>query len=247
MICKLKIEIDINNINDDKAAQNKIFNSIIKNYSTQNYIDFLGENKLKPYTHYIKKDEDIIYWVINTLNEEAKQNIILPIMKSLPNEIYDEKNEINILIKDKYLEMVTYENLIARNYLINEQHNYITIRFNSPTSFKSQGNYKIIPEIDLMYKSIIQKYNEFSTDYEINDQDVLNFIIENTNIIDYNLKSVRFNMNNFRIPSFIGNIRIKIKGTEASKNLIHLLLDFASYSGIGIKTSLGMGGIEIKY
>ena len=247
MICKLKMEIDIDNKNNNKSNQNKLFNSIIKNYATPNYIDFLGENKLKPYTHYISRREDKVFWIINTLNKEARENIILPIMKSIPNKIFDEKNEIDIFIKDKSLEMITYENLISRNYLVKEQSNYITINFNSPTSFSSNGNYKILPEIDLIYKSIIQKYNTFSNDYEINDEDVLNFIIENTNIMDYNLKSVRFSMNNFRVPSFIGNIRIKIKGTEASKNLIHLLLDFETYSGIGMKTSLGMGGIDIKY
>ena len=245
MISKLKIEIDINNTNHDIYNQNKIFNSIIKNYSNKEYLYFLGENKLKPYTYYIKKDKDKFYWIINTLNKESRKNIILPIMKNIPNEICDEKNEIDIFIKDKCLEMVTYENLISRNYIVKEQSNYITINFNSPTSFSSNGNYKILPEIDLIYKSIIQKYNTFSADYEINDEDVLNFIIDNTNIIDYNLRSVRFSMNDFKIPSFVGNIKIKIKGTEASKNLIHLLFDFATYSGIGIKTSLGMGGIEV--
>ena len=54
-------------------------------------------------------------------------------------------------------------------------------------------------------------------------------------------------MENFRIPAFVGNIRIKIKGTIASKNLINLLLDFGTYSGVGLKTSLGMGGIDIEY
>lgn len=245
MISKLRIEIDINNTNHDIYNQNKIFNSVIKNYSNKDYLYFLGENKLKPYTYYIKKDKDKFYWIINTLNKESRKNIILPIMKNIPNEICDEKNEIDIFIKDKCLEMVTYENLISRNYIVKEQSNYITINFNSPTSFSSNGNYKILPEIDLIYKSIIQKYNTFSADYEINDEDVLNFIIDNTNIIDYNLRSVRFSMNDFKIPSFVGNIKIKIKGTEASKNLIHLLLDFATYSGIGIKTSLGMGGIEV--
>lgn len=247
MISSLKIEIDINDKQNNKANQNKVFNSIIKDYSTDTYIEFLGQNKLKPYTHYIKKDNDKLYWIINTLTEEAKENIIIPIMKNMPNMVYDKQNKIEILIKDKVLEITTYNNLISRNYLVKEQHNYITIKFNSPTSFSSQGSYKILPDIDLIYKSIVQKYNSFSQNYEINDDEVLNYIIENTSIIDYNLRSTRFSMNEFRIPSFIGSIRLRIKGTEASKNLIHLLLDFSTYSGIGIKTSLGMGGIEIQY
>lgn len=247
MISRLKIEIDINDKQNNKANQNKIFNSILNDYSNNRYIELLGENKLKPYTHHIKRENDKLYWIINTLTDEARENIISPIIKNAPNIVYDKQNQIEVLIKDKTLDLTTYDNLISRNYLSKEKHNYITIKFNSPTSFSSQGSYKILPDIDLIYKSIVQKYNSFSANYEIDDDEVLDYIIQNTSIIDYNLRSVRFSMNNFRIPSFIGSIRLKIRGTDASKNLINLLIDFSTYSGIGIKTSLGMGGVDIQY
>ena len=247
MINRLKIEINIQDEREQKVNQMQIFNSIIKKYSTDKYIDFLSPNTLKPYNHYVSKRGEKFFWTINTLTQEARENIILPIIENMPNQIDSNEGSFNISIKDKILEQVTYDNLISRNCLTEEKSNYITIRFESPTSFKSLGNYKILPEMSLIYKSIIMKYNTFSRNYEIDDEDVLCSIIDNTNIIDYRLRSTRFCMENFRIPAFVGNIRIKIKGTIASKNLINLLLDFGTYSGVGLKTSLGMGGIDIEY
>ena len=46
-----------------------------------------------------------------------------------------------------------------------------------------------------------------------------------------------------KIPSFIGNIDIYIRGPQTMTNLVNLLISFAKFSGIGIKTSIGMGGI----
>ncbi len=246
MLSKLKIKIAINST--EKFNQNNMSNYILKKYSENEYVDFLEENKLKPYSHYLSKSDDnnTFFWNVSTLTKEARENIIVPIIEKMPNEISYGEDKVNLSISSKLLEQITYENLIYKNYSTKDQSNYITIKFNSPTSFKSLGNYKILPDVGLIYKSIIMKYNTFSKDYEINDVDVLSSLIDNTNIIDYYLKSTRFDMNDFRIPSFVGNMKIKLKGNTVNKNLISLLFDFATYSGVGLKTSLGMGGIEIR-
>ena len=53
-------------------------------------------------------------------------------------------------------------------------------------------------------------------------------------------------MENIRVRGFIGNLKIKIKGKdEILYQLLNFLLQVSEYTGLGVKTALGMGGIKI--
>lgn len=41
----------------------------------------------------------------------------------------------------------------------------------------------------------------------------------------------------------MGKITIKIRGTQTMTNFANMLFKFGNYSGVGIKTSIGMGAI----
>ena len=52
-------------------------------------------------------------------------------------------------------------------------------------------------------------------------------------------------MEGVRIPGFQGEVTIKINGPQQMVNMAWMLAEFGTYSGVGIKTSLGMGGMMI--
>ena len=52
-------------------------------------------------------------------------------------------------------------------------------------------------------------------------------------------------MEGIRIPAFLGTVTLKIDGPQQMVNLIHLLLRFGEFSGVGIKCAMGMGAIEL--
>ena len=76
-------------------------------------------------------------------------------------------------------------------------------------------------------------------------EDTLEQLTNSTEIVDYNLRSLRFGLEGVRIPSFLGKIRIRIHGSQTMINFANLLFHFGNYSGIGIKTALGMGSVRI--
>ena len=52
------------------------------------------------------------------------------------------------------------------------------------------------------------------------------------------------NIDKGKVSGFIGHVNFKIKAqTRQINQLINLLLEFANYSGIGIKTAIGMGRV----
>ena len=55
-----------------------------------------------------------------------------------------------------------------------------------------------------------------------------------------------FHLEGIKIPSFVGNITLKINGTRQFVNLINMLCEFGVYSGVGIKTAIGMGSIGVS-
>ena len=77
------------------------------------------------------------------------------------------------------------------------------------------------------------------------DEETLEQLCENSRVICYDLKSVPFHLEGIKIPAFIGKITIKLTGTQTLANFAHLLLQFGTYSGIGIKTAIGMGAVKI--
>ena len=61
----------------------------------------------------------------------------------------------------------------------------------------------------------------------------------------YELRSTSFSLEGVRIPSFVGRMTLKMTGTQTMSNFARMLFDFGCYSGIGIKTALGMGAVRI--
>lgn len=47
-----------------------------------------------------------------------------------------------------------------------------------------------------------------------------------------------------KIPAFIGEVIINVRGPQQLSNLANMLIEFGTYSGVGIKTGMGMGGIS---
>jgi len=91
----------------------------------------------------------------------------------------------------------------------------------------------------------MNKYDAAVRDEGMTDEDTLEQLCENAQIIGYDLKSVNFSLEGVKIPSFIGRLTIKMYGTSTMSNFANMLFRFGTYSGVGIKTALGMGSFKI--
>lgn len=91
----------------------------------------------------------------------------------------------------------------------------------------------------------MKKYDAAVKEDIMVDEETLEQLCENAQIVKYDLKSVNFPLESVRIPSFIGKITIKMNGTQTMANFAKMLFEFGTYSGVGIKTSIGMGCIKL--
>ena len=98
-----------------------------------------------------------------------------------------------------------------------------------------------IPFAALIFQNLERR---FAQNCSINDV-IRNFDIDeierNISVSSYNLHSTSFQLEGVSVPSFMGNISFIINGNKEFKSYINLLAEYANYSGVGIKTALGMG------
>lgn len=216
-----------------------LMEQIDSDYATQ-----LHEQGLKPYSQYILSGKQT-EWNIKTFTKEAYQNIISPLLDGEFSEFHIEKKDIKVKILNKELKTASKQKLLDEFYEIPGKR-YINLEFLTPTAFKSNGRYIIMPDVRYIYQSLMNKYSAASDDMEMYDDETLEQLVENSQIIQYKLRSTYFPLEGVKIPSFKGEISIKINGTDTMTRYARLLAQFGEYSGIGIKTAIGMGGVKIK-
>ena len=129
-------------------------------------------------------------------------------------------------------------------YFNNEKKN--KIYFLTSTTHKLNGELQIFPNISTLFSGIINKINQHSDTIKLEDENVINELLKKVYIEEYNLRTRYFFLENVRIKGFIGNIKIRIKSKdEMLWQLLNFLLQVSEYTGLGVKTALGMGGIKI--
>jgi len=213
------------------------------------YAEKLHADELKPFSQflYFDKEKNAYVWQINTLTQKAKDNIIIPLITDTDESFKLEQKGLELKISDKILSpSVKYKNLAEDYYLKLPCNKRLLVKFITPCSFKSGGDYVIFPEVHNIYGSLYKKWNTFASDISLEDKDALDHLIKHTKIIGYNLKSTKFGMESIKINSFLGEICLLISGPEQLARIANLMFAFGEYSGIGAKTALGMGGIKVE-
>jgi hypothetical protein len=128
------------------------------------------------------------------------------------------------------------KDLVSRFYL-EKSERVFRVRFLTPTSFKSAGEYVFFPQPRLVFGSLMRKYAAVSANSGEDDEETLQALTDSAKIVRYNLKSEYGTIGHVRLPAFCGMAVIKLSGPQPLINYAHFLLRFGEYSGVGIKTA----------
>lgn len=242
MLAELRMKLDI-----DKGEigyyQSSNMQGILMSVTDHAYAEKLHEQSLRPYSQYVHGGE-CKEWVVKSLTKEAYENIILPLMDTRFTDCCLEKKDMHIRIADKKLKLLEKKELLNEFYSDSHE-KYFNVRFVTPASFKSNNRYVIMPDLRLIYQSLMHKYSASSEELDMYDEEALEQMVNYSYISEYRLKSTFFPVEKVKIPSFMGTMTIKSAGTATLAKYIRLLLRFGEYSGVGIKTAMGMGSFEI--
>lgn len=243
MLSKIQISFDKSN-EDISFRAGSVFHGALMQLLDSEYANILHQNTIKPYSQNVIYTSDKILWNVNTLTEEAKEKITDVLMGEKFNSLHLSHKDITLNVCDKkIISQTTYDELFKKIYIDNQYENYSSYKFFTPTAFKSNGRYINMPNVHLIFNSIISKYDACASSIELKDDSLMNEIDEYVNITNYNLRSSYYALEGVKIPSFLGEITVASYRNEQFRKLISMMLEFSTYSGIGIKTALGMGAV----
>lgn len=244
MLCKLMIEIEKDPETYISYHSSSLFQGVIMEQVSTEYAEKMHFSEIRPYSQYLRFEKEKILWTICTVKEEAYQEIILPLMKNEFSEVYLRHNQQRLPIKSKRIEKESMDELLSRTFF-GECRRFVEIQFITPCAFKTQGNYMFYPTVRHIFQSLTHKFDAGAHDFTVYTPELLMDLENNVSIIAYQLRSTNFQLEGVKIPSFIGKITLRIQGPSQLVNLVHMLISYGEYCGVGIKSAIGMGAITL--
>lgn len=243
MINKITVELDLpESIRFQYLGS--VLHGVLMDYLSDDIADQLHhEFAYSPLKQRIYHKNKKIIWEIVCMSDNLFKEVVK--LFSFKNSLLLKYYQTNIDIQSFQIEKINVQNMMNQLLQVEDLSRYVRLNIQTPMSFKYQNSYMIFPDVKRFFRSIMIQFDAFFEEYRMYDKETLNFLEKNVNIVDYKLKSTRFNLEKVKIPSFTGEIVFKIKGPLPFLQLTHFLLKFGEFSGSGIKTSLGMGKYSI--
>lgn len=206
--------------------------------------DALHEQGEHPVSHFLRfsPEQQTLVWTLNLLQDAIRQAAV-PVLEQ-PQEIrlHDVSLHASLLHR---IRPVSAQQLIRTGH--DQPANRAKLMFLSPCAFKQSGRYAIFPQEALILQSLIQHWNSAFPEVAFTDPDAFQALAQGLRIADYDLRTVRYSFKETRIPAFRGSITIEARLAPPLLELWNALLAFAPFGGVGIKTTLGMGGTETVF
>lgn len=242
-LARIDFKLDIREGQEFSYHKASLMQGVLMEWIDGIYADKLHSGKLNPYSQYLEKSNDEWHWIINLFNDEAYQEIYPQLIDK--ETIYLKHDHTEVQIKEKNTSILDSDTLMNQ-YYFQKAPRTIRIRFKTPTAFKQKGKYVFYPDLRCIFQSMIMKYDAVTVNEGRMDEEMLEELLSSTKILQYNLRSCSFQMEGIKIPAFLGEIRLGFHGPQTLTNYMHFLFRFATYCGIGIKASMGMGALEIQ-
>lgn len=213
----------------------------------EGYAGYLHGLPFNPYSQYclFNPENNQIVWKIAALTDEAAEYLIKPMQ--ICDSVFLKKLDSELSVTAKTTNVIPLKSLT--DLIANDQTQKSSISFITPSAFKSKGTYVFIPSVRLVFQNLLMRYGQvYGADKEI-DPETVDFIDNHVAITSYSIRSRYFDnamQEGRKLPAFIGDINLSAKGPQQLIGLVRMLITFAEYSGIGIKTSMGMGGVQCK-
>ena len=202
------------------------FHGFLMEQLDSDYVDYLHQQQTNPYATKVIQGKEDTQWVVHLLTDDLEDKVFMTLLQIKEVSL----NDLPKLSVEKGEDNQTYFSII----------------FETPTGFKSQGSYVIFPSMRLIFQSLMQKYGRLVENQPEIEEDTLDYLSEHSTITNYRLETSYFRVHGQRIPAFRGRLIFKVQGAQTLKAYVKMLLTFGEYSGLGMKTSLGMGGIKLE-
>ena len=139
--------------------------------------------------------------------------------------------------QDKRCQCLEYQELREKA----KPHSNIKFKVHSTTTFRVGDRHIIFPAPNYLFHNLLNKWQMFGDEkLSLENKD-----FEKVYVSRYDLQSTMEKFRDYPIKGFKGSCEYELDSTlsKQKKREINLLFDFAFYSGIGYKTTMGLGQV----
>lgn len=225
------------------AGTASLFHGLLMEQLPPDYAAQLHENALRPFSQNILPRDGGGIWTLSVLTAEDAERLLPPVQALRSAELL-QKNDL-ISFQAPELHSITYPDLFRQHYILEDAPRLIRLQFETAAAFKSAGQYVNLPSAKLILSGLVRRYDLTCRIHDTVYDTLFDEIEQRVSISAFRIRSTVFPLEGVRIPAFIGEITLRVSGNQTFRSYINMLCDYAQYSGIGIKTALGMG--RVKY
>lgn len=246
MIVELSVKVD----SSIKLVQSigSVLHGLIMESISPAYAQELHTYSIRPYSQflYFDKEKQVYLWRVAAFTRESVERLVRVIYE-LPDSVFlKQKNGYLYVMGRKILEETNYQELVSRFLTESSEYRGVDLRFMSPTTFKVDGRYAIYPEAFRIYRYLLKRWNLFSSCEHMESEDLLQAIESASRVRYYALQTQKFGLEGVYINGFKGKFILDFKYNLIMRKVMALLSYYAQYTGVGIKTALGMGGVFVE-
>ncbi len=203
----------------------------------------LHEEGLAPMSQFLQITSEEVIWHINLFSPYLLEHLA-PILES---EIEFALRNKRITLVVKSVEKSSIPSVEEFFKIATDHAGKHPVQVCTPTAFKSRGNYISLPTSHLVLQNLIKKWNVCypKAVIELEDEESLQALAQGLWIHQFQIQSQSYLLKGKNISGFVGELTFTnhLKGMQ--RQVVDVLLLFAPYAGIGIKTTLGMGGLVL--
>ena len=227
------------------ASMGSVLHGALMERLPEDYAAYLHTENLRPYSQSIRwdRERERVIWRIGTLDRAAAE-IIGAVLQSLEHIHLRQKGYTVDVQNIQCVSQRSYQDIADTYFRAKTAPRGAEIHFLTPTSFKRDGTYILLPESVLILQSLLLRWNAFCPDIRIEEDNLAQELASHIHLTRYALRSGAYSVEGYSIRGFRGQIALRFTGSDMVRRILGTLLAFAPYAGIGIKTALGMGAVE---
>ena len=208
-------------------------------------VDFgrrVHEDGISPVSQFVSLLDGTLCWSVALLGEEA-EGIVGPVLeRGEPFALQKAGVILTPALKD--LEQAADADELFRRGAAGGRFHRLEVC--TPAAFKSRGQYLNLPTPRLILQSLMKKWNGCFPECPIVDEDGqgMETMAEGLALREFRLRDAAYSLKGRPIPGFRGMLTVENRLSGFHRELADALLVFSGFSGVGIKTTLGMGGVR---
>ena len=195
-----------------------------------------------PVSQHLTADGGMLRWTVGLLGE-ACEAVLVPVLEGLDG-LRLEKDGVALAVAGR--ERRSIPDAEALLDLAAGESGLHGLRFATATAFKTQGRYWNLPSPRLMVQSLVKQWNGCIRECPIEDADGqgTEALAAGLRLRSFRLYDRMYYLKGRSIPGFVGELTVENRLDGFQRQLADALVLFADYAGLGVKTALGMGGVE---